>query len=589
MKSLRIITVILFISLGITACGGGGGGGGSSAGGTTSGESTQLTASVGDLTGYQLTAGNAADLSGSTTIALGAYVKTILAKLNTFFISNAIAQSVSACSSSGLNGTNNKQQWSLIGLSTSKTTPACVSQIQDAGRYLVLQATGVTDSSGNSCDLVTIAKSSGATTCIRFSLPNRVTAGAIGFYLDPSSGQTPGQLTLNGKYFFAGFYTDTSKSPAYAGFVRLDFTGSAPTGAVVYANYGAVGVYSVGGAQIAGQSPFFAPYYPMENGDLMFTQFHLTGAADATPSIGVLQTYYVVSNPSLADPTQAVKALVNQTTPTDGYSIDMTNSPIGAFVAPLYGGITVAHYNNDAFSDPAASATTHSFFLNVDTNAGTLNCGTNALLLRGVVSPSGVLTLTNYGGSNIGNGLGANSLSNDVTPDSNGNLFTLKWDAVSSSTYTVTKYTRPLTQGACGSSQVIYTGSSSGLTVGNINIQTIRSANTVYMQNFPYWKGEPSCQPTLGCSMAGKLVLGYDLATGNVTPISLAPLSGSQYFVYGEYSASTADRLYFKINDNSTTPPSVVTAQLTPTGFQNIIKFKSGVAVTNSVVNGAAP
>jgi hypothetical protein len=46
---------------------------------------------------------------------------------------------------------------------------------------------------------------------------------------------------------------------------------------------------------------------------------------------------------------------------------------------------------------------------------------------------------------------------------------------------------------------------------------------------------------------------------------------------------------YFKINDNSTTPPSVVTAQLTPTGFENIIKFKPGVAVLNSVVNGAVP
>jgi hypothetical protein len=267
----------------------------------------------------------------------------------------------------------------------------------------------------------------------------------------------------------------------------------------------------------------------------------------------------------------------------------MSNSPLGAFVAPLNGGATEAHYNNDAFSDPAASSTNHSFFINVNTNASTLSCGTSTLLIRGVVSSAGVLSLTNYGGSNLGNGLGANALSNDVTPDSSGNLFTLLWQATSSTAYTVTKYIRPLTQGVCGSSQVVYTGASTGLTVGNISIQTIRSANTVYMQNFPYWKGEPSCSATLGCSMANRIVLGYDLATGAVSPISLSPLSGAQYYVYGEYSASTADRLYFKINDNSTTPPSVVTAQLTPAGFQNIIKFKSGVVVPSSVVNGAAP
>jgi hypothetical protein len=82
-------------------------------------------------------------------------------------------------------------------------------------------------------------------------------------------------------------------------------------------------------------------------------------------------------------------------------------------------------------------------------------------------------------------------------------------------------------------------------------------------------------------------MLGYDLVTGAVSPISLSPLSGSQYYVYGEYSASTADRIYFNINDNSTTPPSVVRAQLTPTGFQNIIKFKSGVAAPKAVINGA--
>ena len=70
----------------LASCGGGGGSSTTTSGGATN-ESTQLTASVGDLTGYQLTAGNAADLSGSTTIAFGGAVKTILAKLNNFFIS----------------------------------------------------------------------------------------------------------------------------------------------------------------------------------------------------------------------------------------------------------------------------------------------------------------------------------------------------------------------------------------------------------------------------------------------------------------------------------------------------------------------
>jgi hypothetical protein len=579
------LTFALTFLLFLTACGGGGGGGSAS-----TAESTQLKASVGNLTGYQLTAGNAADLNGSSTIAFKFSVKTILAKLNSFFISTATAQSISACSSSGLNGTSNQQQWNLIGLSDSKTAPACVSQIQDAGNYLVLQVTGITGSSGSSCDLVTIAKSSGATTCLRLSLPNRASVGSPIFYLDLSNGQSPGQLTLNGKYFFTAFYTKANSSPAYTGFARIDFTGTSPTISVPYASYGVCS--GIDCTRLNDQDIFWAPYYPMENGDLMFTQFNLTGNSYVVPNIGIVQTYYVVSNPELPDPTQAVKALVNQTvtTPTDGYSIDMNNSPLGEFIAPLNGGVTQAHYNNDAFSDPAASPTSHSFFMNVNTNASTLSCGTSMMLIRGVVSSAGVLSLTNYGGSNLGNGLGSNALSNDVTPDSSGNLFTLLWQATSSTAYTVTKHTRRLTEGACGTSEVVYTGASTGLNAGHISIQTIRSANTVYMQNFPYWKeAGGSCQLTLGCPLASKIVLGYDLATGVVTPISLAPLNGSQYFVYQEYSASTADRLYFKINDNSTTPPSVVTAQLTPTGFENIIKFKPGVTVLNSVVNGAVP
>lgn len=593
---MQLLVLSILMTVFLSACGGGGGGSSTTGGGNGGGGSTTLNTSVGNLSAYQLTAGNASNLNGSTKITFKLDLKNAIAKIKNFFIPAAIAQSVSNCSSGGLAGTSDTQSWSLIGITTSTSSPACVKQIQDAGSYLILSVSGVTDTSGNTCDLAIIAKGTGNTTCIHVSLPNRAISGAPTFFLDPSSGQTPGQLTLNGKYFFVGFYTDSNPSAAYSGFLRLDFTGATPTAAVIYADYGA---FTVGNSQrINGNTLFFAPYYPMENGDLMFTQFNLTGSASQVPQIGVVQTYYVIANPTLVDPTKAVKALVNQTvtTPTDGYSIDMVNSPIATVVSPLALDITEIHYNNDAFADPAASTTNHSFFLNVDTNSSSYqpacvtwdSANTSTLLLKGVVDANGNLTLSNYGGSNLGNGLGANSLSNDVTPDGNGNLYTLLWKATSATTFTVTKYIRPLVPNPTCSAQVVYTGTGSGFTTGSrISIQTIRSADTVFMQNFVYWgAGGGSCQLNLGCPLSSGIALGYDIATGVVAPISLSPLNGSQYFVYGEYSASTADRIYFRLKDNSTSPASMVTAQLTTSGFQNIIRFKTGVSVPNSVVNG---
>ncbi|MDE1892664.1 MAG: hypothetical protein KGI13_09260, partial [Betaproteobacteria bacterium] len=449
MSVTKKLLILLFMFL-LSSCGGGGGGGSSS---SASGSSTTLASSVGSLSNYQVTAGNTLSLNGSTTLSFNSIFRIILAKFNDGIISSARA-SVSSCSSSGLVATSDNQNWSLIGLSSSTSTPACVSQIQDAGNYLVLAVSGVTDSSGNACDLAVIAKSTGNTTCITVPLANRATSGAPIFFLDPSNAQTPGQLTLNGNYFFVGFYTASNVSSAYEGFLRLDFTGAVPTASIAYLSYGSADPQN--SQRINGESIFWAPYYPMENGDLMFTQFNLTGSASAVPQIGIVQTYYVVVNPSLSDPTTAVKALVNQTTTTssDGYSIDLTNSPIAPIVTPLAGDITQIHYNNDAYPDPSASATVHSFYINVGTNSSTYQpacvnqngANTSTLLLKGVVSTNGTLTFTNYGGSNLGNGLGANSLSNDVTPDGNGNLVTLLWKATSPTSFTVTKYIRPLAQ-----------------------------------------------------------------------------------------------------------------------------------------------
>ncbi len=594
MKKLLLSFLSVLAATALLACGGGSGG--SSTNGGSAG-STTLNSSVGSLSSYQLTAGNTSNLNGSTQISFNLDLKTILGKIKNFLVPTAFAQSVSSCSSGGLVGTQNNQSWNLIGLTTSTSSPACVNQIQDAGNYLVLAVSGVTDSSGNACDLAVIAKSTGNATCIRVSLPNRSASGAPNFFLDPSSGQTPGQLTLNGKYFFIGFYTDSNPNSAYSGFLRLDLSGSTPTAAVIYADYG---TSTAGNSQrINGNTLFFAPYYPMENGDLIFTQFNLTGSPSAVPQIGILQTYYVIADTSLVDPTRAVKAFINQTvtTPTNGYAIDLVNSPIAAVVQPLAGDITEISYNNDAFSDPAASTTNRSFFINVGTNSSSYrpacvtesSANTSTLLLKGVVDSSGNLTLTNFGGSNLGNGLGANSLSNDVTPDGNGNLYTLLWKATSTTAFTVTKYIRPLTLNPTCSAQVVYTGTGSGFTAGSpIPIQTIRSANTVFMQNFNYNQDAGgSCQSDLGCPLSSGIALAYDIATGAVSPIPLSPLNGSQYFVYGEYSATTADRIYFRLKDNSTSPPSMVTAQLTTSGFQNIIRFRSGVSVPNSVVNGA--
>ena len=516
---------------------------------------------------------------------------------------NAMAQSTS-CLNLSLMTTSDQVNWRSVDLTGSNDAPPCIQQIQSAGEYTVMSVSNVYDSNGTACDLVVIKNASGNTSCFYVSLPNRSTSGRPVMFLDPSSGQTPGQLTLNGKYFFIGFNTQSNPNSTYSGFIRLDLTGATPTLSVVYALYGTSQVNNT--ATVNGQNIFFSPYYGLTNGDLIINTFELTGSPNAVPQIGIKRSYYVVSNPSLADPAQAVAVLFNKTvtTPTDGYAMDLTSSPLGLwYLQNVAADATHIWFNDDAFSAPSALGA-RTFMLNINSDSQTyLPCGSmGPILVKATLDSNNNLTFTNLGGSSLGNGLGNNTYTNDITPSADGSkLFSLQWKVVDATHIQVVKYAKNTGNAACVNPENITGGLievpaalTNGKNAGDlVSIFTFRTSDALYMQSFNYNPDDPdparSCTHLLGCPMqASSTMLHYNLATGAITNVPLTQFKNLRYYLKSEFSSSTSKFLYFNFVDTAQSPSVQISSELDSTGFKNIIKFPVGIEFKYPVISGAA-
>lgn len=596
----------------LSACGGGGGGGSSSTNsGSTTASSTVLTSSVGSLTASHMTVGDLTQFNGGTTLAQN--VTNLLKGLYNWAIPSAIAQTVSTCSSSTLIGSSNNSSWNIIGLTGSTSSPPCVTRIQDAGKYVVLKVTGVTDSSGNICDLVAIQKSSGQTTCINVPLPNRATTGNPDFYLGLTN-FFPAELTLNGNYFTIGFYTSSKNANAYSGFLRLDLSGSSPTSAIAYMEYGAVS-----GNTINGHNLFWGEFWPQENGDLVFTRFSPTSNSGGTQN-GIVSHFYLVVNPSLADPTQAMAVLFNKnydsaTLPVNVsqfYTSDIVNSPVASWFKTQYSDTSTVIYNSEVMPNPTSSATEHSFFIQLNNDSTLHNslCGniTNGLVKGTVNASTGTVTFQDYGGTGVGAGWGTHTrTSNIILDNAKQNFITLKWRPAPSDTTNhtldVVKLVRAITPMACDQNPVsLYTEAMQSGTVvsGSVTTNgytsvsadvpfTYETSGSIFMMNFDaIHDSQQNCLNSSGtCPIpsASKAYV-YDKVAGTVSPISLSPLIGSNYYVIQEISSITSSRVYMNLIDNSSNPAPKIYAELTPTGFQNVIKFPASVTLSQFMISG---
>ena len=597
----KIILLFITFILVMTACGGGGG---SSSGG--GGGGATLLSSVGSLSSMQITVGNASQLSGSTALADLLTPSRFIRRFGELLIPSAMAQSITRCSEKTLVATANKRIWNIVGLTASESGTPCVLQIQDAGGYMVLAVQSLLDGDGKVCDLVLIRKIDGITTCINIGLPHRADVGTLNFYLDQSSGQSPGQLTVNEKYFFIGFYTNKINVKNYEGIIRIDLSGTTPIGKAVYALYGNSTSWIAGVPTIDGVTLFWSSYYALENGDFTITSFELTGAANVNPSIGNVRSYYVVVDSSIADPANAIAILYNKTvtTPTDGYQMDIDNSPVGSWYKQNYlanaAGAKI-WYNNDTYSTPSVAGE-HSFYFRIDpwfTGCSGSGNGNSTVLIKGVVDPvaQGV-TFINLGGFPLGTGLGTGRLNNDVIPSIDGStLFSLYIRNSSiAGNIDLIKVSRSLGANDCGSSSTVYTKAVDTSFFSNQdNLQTIawRTSTSVYIlniQNNAGWgHSSPGCIVDIGCPMqSNTMVLNYDIATGTVTEVSLSPFIDNKYFLSDVYSSITTNKLYIKLKDNSTTPTSTIHAQLTTSGFKNAIKFSPGVSPEHMILAGGA-
>jgi hypothetical protein len=550
-----------------------------------------------------ITLGDPSKLKSTTTIADIFNIKKIRDGIFDLFINKAIAQN-STCSNLSLMDTTDQVNWKTVDLTTSSSTTPCIQKIQSAGEYTILSVSNIYDSNGSECDLVLIKNANGNTSCFYISLPNRSTSGRPVLFLDPANGQTSGQLTLNGKYFFIGFNTDSNPNSAYSGFLRIDLTGSTPTMSVIYALYGTSQTNNT--LSINGKNIFFSPYYGLANGDLIVNTFELTGSPNAVPQIGIKRSYYVLSNPALTDPTQAVAILFNKTTTsqTDGYSIDLTSSPLGTWVKQnVASDATKVWFNDDAFSAPRALGG-HTFMLNIGTDSTTYQpCGSiQNILIKASVDSNNNITFSNLGGSLLGNGLGNNTYTNNITPSADGSkLFSLQWKVVDATHIQVVKYSKNTSNDSCINPENITGGNievpssvTNGKNAGElVSIFTFRTANSLYLQNFNYNPQDPNpargCVSSLGCPMQdSSMMLHFDLTTSAITNVPLTKFKNTRYYLKSEYSSSTSSFLYFNFIDTAQSPVLNIASELDSSGFKNTIKFPVEVEVVNPVISGEA-
>jgi hypothetical protein len=151
MKLDRIFAT-LWITLSLVSCGGGGG---------STPTSFTLASNIGTLEGQHLALGDPRQLQQTTWVSQWLdprnwqeWGSTIAGLL--MGAAHAQQITIANCAETTLLGSLDAIHWSPIALTQDPKTNACINQMQDAGRFLVLKASNVTNSAGQLLSLIHI-------------------------------------------------------------------------------------------------------------------------------------------------------------------------------------------------------------------------------------------------------------------------------------------------------------------------------------------------------------------------------------------------------------------------------------------------
>ena len=574
----------------------------------------QLKSNIGTVHGKYLTAGNVANLNkiASTKNVFSVF----LDKLSSLMLPQAHA-TIQACSTFVGHSGLESQSWDVINLVQDSTQTACVQQVQDAGRYLVLAPQNLQQADGTPCDLVTIEKTSGDTACIYLALSNRATTGNPFFHLGIESNNFPGQLSLNGSYFFVSFYTNfyADGSLGYVGHLRLDFTTAVPNSLITQLYYGNIGQFqavqevTVESGKVYG---IFSELLPTENGDYIYTRSDQTDKSTDLKGvpIAIVSDYtYVVVDSLQSDPSlQKTVLYIRSSNGVDAgsYGVNINESPVGIWwKAQKQADLTQMRYGGQIFPDLMEVNSSPNFktfyFALLPVNYNDPMCGNtqDQIIKATIETATGDISFEQMGPSGLGNGYGTHRLTDDVFLSSDlNNYFSLHISANSSSdVLTMLKRTNALSSSSCPYIETtIYSEPYSAGTIspqnGTFSYETGEGVFLLNNSGGQYGDTDGygfSCDWNFGgCQFTGtSVILYYDKSNGNVTNVPLAPFNTLDYSlsIFNIISSITSDRLNVQILD-ATTRQLKYTADLTVNGFEGIIEYADPLVLQTDVVSG---
>ena len=580
----------------------------------TSSNKFKLKSNIGTVHGKYLTAGNAENLNKIVSAKSG--FSEFLQKISNLILPQAHA-TIQACSTFvGHSGIEN-QSWDVINLVQTGTQTACVQQAQDAGRYVVLAPQNLQQSDGSPCDLVTIEKTSGNTTCIYLPLPNRATTGNPFFHLGIESNNFPGQLSLNGNYFFVSFYTGTWPygNPGYVGHLRLDFTSAIPNSLITQLYYGTIGLFNAV-QEVTVESgktySIFSELLPTENGDYIYTKTDQTDKSKNSSGVNIAlvrdYTYVVVdslqSDPSLQKTVLYIRSLNGADAST--YGININDSPVGLWwKTQMQLDVADMSYGGQIIPNPTIASSSSElrnfYFAIFPVNYSDPICRyqIDQIIKATIVTATGEISFERIGPFGLGNGAGTHRLTDDIFLSSDlSTYFSLYISAnPPSGELSMLKRTNALSSSSCP--YIETTIHSEPYSAGTISPQngsfSYETGEGVFLLNNSGGQyGDANgygfaCDWNFdGCQFTStSVILYYDKLNGTVTSVPLTPFNSIDYSlsIFIIASSITSDRLNVQILD-ATTRQLKYTADLTPTGFEGIIEYADPSALQTDVVSG---
>lgn len=513
--------------------------------------------------------------------------------------------------SKNLIGANDTQGWNVLSLTTAPNRPACILAMQDAGKYIVVSVKDIYDSNGLICDLVVIAKKTGATTCINVPLTYRSKTGNPEFSLGDEN-FLPGQLTPDGKYFAVVFTAGKSlvetknREGAYMGYLRLDFSATVPSSSIAYLMYSPTPTWCNYITTINGGNITNSSFWLLPNGDLTFSVINFSECDSSNPA--PTPYYYYMKVDPKADPLNPGMTLFNVGN-TRSSVMNPNSSPLAKWILTRYPDFT-PNFSGATLPWASESSGIVSFYViasgatGVPISSVSKACpefGSGVLVKININTLTNAIDFEDLGATTIGAGYGNGPNTNNIFLEPDGKFFTsMRWSISDAPTpkVIVSKLQKTLDGSSCETNTPIMTTQA---TLPNILSDdlfknthdipfTYSTDNYVFMLSYFSNRnsGRPECSSTTGCQIGtDALVVAYNKKTGVAKEVPLSPLVGKiPLSVYSTFSNPVNDELRTTLYDKA---GNMYFANISSQGVSSNIKFPQGFSTTSGFVNFATP